>query len=150
MKLKVGYKFLDNGIFVSGDKKSILEITKITGHKNNLIEFNNSGCLKKNEVENYILVGMMVKINEPQREYFQSHKAIRQTIKDKFWNDLAQDIPNYSYKQLESLFCYFRGYSNGLLSSGVLSIDEHIEITARLDQRIIWEKHERFIKGLSK
>ena len=55
MRLKRGDKFHDRN-------KKIMEITKITGYKNNLIEFNNNGNFYRNEVINYVMVGMLKKI----------------------------------------------------------------------------------------
>lgn len=61
-------------------------------------------------------------------------------ILNKFWHNFSNDLYCLNSSEFKGLERYFKGYSNGLLEADVISINEHIEITDKVSNKINQER----------
>ena len=72
----------------------------------------------------------------------------KQEILNKFWHDFSNDMYCFNTEEYEGLARYFKGYSNGLLQARIIEVQEHIEITNKVTDKLNEEKaikEKRFI-----
>jgi len=76
------------------------------------------------------------------------NKIQKETIQNKFWNDLKNDLPRYSLNDLNDLHTYYRGYANGLYEADITSLEKHQEIIERLATIFVCERAKKSNSGV--